>query len=191
MSASSWVSSRDGSLRAFPTVNPLVTDANDDWSPEGFEPETSPARKFVAGPDWIAVGDLVLQPGDQIEAHLDLDSRASAAVADGSLTAGFLYGDSERVHLKAFPGSAVDRAGAPASLTLGLARKASRSTSRRRKGRAAFFNRTRSRTVTCGRSRSTTRASPDSTALLERASALVRRCAKKLSPRKTTKFLTR
>jgi hypothetical protein len=104
MSASSWVSSRDGSLRAFPTVNPLVTDANDDWSPEGFEPEASPARKFVAGPDWIAVGDLVLQPGDQIEAHLDLDSRASAAVADGSLTAGFLYGDSERVHLKAFPG---------------------------------------------------------------------------------------
>ena len=52
-----------------------MTHANDnDWSREAFNPE--PARKFVAGPDWVAVGELVLQPGDQTDAHLDLDSRA-------------------------------------------------------------------------------------------------------------------
>jgi hypothetical protein len=59
---------------------------NDDWSLEAFDP--SPFRKLVAGSDWVAVGNLVFQPGDQVDAHLDLDSRAPAAFADGSLTWG-------------------------------------------------------------------------------------------------------
>jgi hypothetical protein len=77
--------------------------SDNDWSLEAFQPDAA-ARKFVAGLDWVAVGELVRQPGDQIEAHMDLDGRAPAAAAEGSLTAGFLYGDSEHVHLKAFPG---------------------------------------------------------------------------------------
>jgi hypothetical protein len=84
----------------------------DDWSVEAGQPlgDGYPFRKFVAGSDWLEVGDLISKRSEETYAHLDLHSRAPAALSDGSIVFGWLYGDSERVRMETTEGSLTELA---------------------------------------------------------------------------------